>query len=424
MLLIGGFLLCALLTGISGGAGIFSLSQIKTAMTHTTNDVTQNVDTQNIRIQQLIPVRKMITQIFETQTTEELNTITSALSVLEKNAVPATKDIQQIYKETRNLADTKQNQIEVLTELNRLKEKNVGVLETISKLTIDCVKMSVDESVQTIENETNSIKIGFGKLLQNEKSISDSEANLEQILSSAGINDMMDELMMVSEMSISAVRAAMSVQSRSNQQLAVINDIIDSVDNASLNRASKEILRLKGEINSELAELPDHHTTEGILKNIQILSGTFGNLINAKQNELIAAQQITNKSREIILIMDKVEKSVLSDGKKLTSGVTNTMNSSNRHINNWQYIQVILVVIAIVIALSIGILVSSFITGHINKAIVMLKDVAQGDGDLTLRLDDSAKNEIGNLGHWFNVFVEKLQVIISDPARYPPLFLF
>jgi methyl-accepting chemotaxis protein len=366
VLLIGGFLICALLTGFSGGAGIFSLSKIKATMTHTTNDVTQNVDIQNMRTQQLIPVRKLITQIFKTTTTEELEIISSDLSEFEKNSVPVTKDIQQIFKATKELVNTKQNQISAVTGLNSLMDKNIVTLENITKLTIDCVTTSVNESVKAIENETNSIKTGFGKLLKNKEVALKPEANLEKILSNAGINDMMDELMMVSEMSISAVRAAMSVQSKANRQLSVVNDIINTVDNVSLNQASKEILRLKGEINSELVELPDHHTTKKIIDSLQTLSGSFEKMIDAKKVEIIMAQQLTHKSREINLIIDEVEKSVLSDGEKLTNSVTNTMDASNRTINKWQYIQAIFVIVAIVIALSIGILIAGFITRPIK----------------------------------------------------------
>jgi methyl-accepting chemotaxis protein len=56
----------------------------------------------------------------------------------------------------------------------------------------------------------------------------------------------------------------------------------------------------------------------------------------------------------------------------------------------------------------------------INKAIDGLKDIAQGEGDLTMRLAVTTKDEVGELAKWFNVFIEKLQGIIgriSDNAR-------
>ncbi len=53
----------------------------------------------------------------------------------------------------------------------------------------------------------------------------------------------------------------------------------------------------------------------------------------------------------------------------------------------------------------------------IKRAIESLKDIAQGEGDLTLRLDAGAKDEIGELAFWFNSFVEKLQGIIARLAE-------
>ncbi|MBF0211089.1 MAG: methyl-accepting chemotaxis protein [Desulfamplus sp.] len=42
-----------------------------------------------------------------------------------------------------------------------------------------------------------------------------------------------------------------------------------------------------------------------------------------------------------------------------------------------------------------------------------LKDIAEGEGDLTMRLEKKSDDEIGELSQWFNIFIEKLQGIIS-----------
>lgn len=53
------------------------------------------------------------------------------------------------------------------------------------------------------------------------------------------------------------------------------------------------------------------------------------------------------------------------------------------------------------------------ITRPINKAIEGLKDIAQGEGDLTLRLAITTTDEVGELAKWFNTFIEKLQKIVG-----------
>ena len=52
----------------------------------------------------------------------------------------------------------------------------------------------------------------------------------------------------------------------------------------------------------------------------------------------------------------------------------------------------------------------------INAAVAGLKDIAQGEGDLTMRLAVVSRDEVGELAKWFNVFIEKLQGIIRDIA--------
>jgi len=50
----------------------------------------------------------------------------------------------------------------------------------------------------------------------------------------------------------------------------------------------------------------------------------------------------------------------------------------------------------------------------LRELIANVQDVAEGEGDLTKRIAIKSKDELGELGHWFNVFIEKLQGIISS----------
>ncbi|MBI2382433.1 MAG: methyl-accepting chemotaxis protein [Gammaproteobacteria bacterium] len=59
-------------------------------------------------------------------------------------------------------------------------------------------------------------------------------------------------------------------------------------------------------------------------------------------------------------------------------------------------------------------LVASSITGNVGEVVHSLRDIAQGEGDLTLRLVKRNEDELGELVHWFNTFVAKLQGIIQQ----------
>lgn len=75
---------------------------------------------------------------------------------------------------------------------------------------------------------------------------------------------------------------------------------------------------------------------------------------------------------------------------------------------------VTMVVIGILLGLVIAFFTARGITRPLNDAINGLKDIAEGEGDLTMRLKSDSQDEIGELSKWFNVFVEKLQGIIAQ----------
>lgn len=79
----------------------------------------------------------------------------------------------------------------------------------------------------------------------------------------------------------------------------------------------------------------------------------------------------------------------------------------------------ILVIIALVIAgiVALALWFTGTLTHPIQAAVLMLKDIAQGEGDLTKRLQVSSQDEIGDMGNWFNSFMEKLQVLIKEIGK-------
>jgi methyl-accepting chemotaxis protein len=77
---------------------------------------------------------------------------------------------------------------------------------------------------------------------------------------------------------------------------------------------------------------------------------------------------------------------------------------------------IVIIGIVIILALAIGMWVTTdiLITKPIAKVAAGLKDIAQGEGDLTVRLAITSEDEVGELSKWFNIFMEKLLAIIKE----------
>lgn len=58
--------------------------------------------------------------------------------------------------------------------------------------------------------------------------------------------------------------------------------------------------------------------------------------------------------------------------------------------------------------------VAQGIKNSLGNMISSLQDLAKENGDLTVRINTSSKDELGDLAHWFNSFMQKLQHLVKD----------
>lgn len=72
-----------------------------------------------------------------------------------------------------------------------------------------------------------------------------------------------------------------------------------------------------------------------------------------------------------------------------------------------------IIIIGLLIGVFLAIMISKGITTPLLGAVTGLKDIAEGEGDLTNRLKIASSDEVGELATWFNTFMEKLQGIIQ-----------
>ncbi len=72
-----------------------------------------------------------------------------------------------------------------------------------------------------------------------------------------------------------------------------------------------------------------------------------------------------------------------------------------------------LVLLSIVVSSIVWYFVARGIARPVQSAVNRLRDIAEGEGDLTMRLECTSSDEIGEMARWFNIFVEKLQGIIT-----------
>lgn len=151
-----------------------------------------------------------------------------------------------------------------------------------------------------------------------------------------------------------------------------------------------------------------HHDAKWNLKNAQEISPVLtANLIQSLaqsqrlssqtingQDILIAAQAVGGTSWYLVFLMDKAVLNAPLD---------------NLLLNNLLVGAGLLLVGVILAALFI-----SWLLKELHVVSDALKNIAQGDGDLTVRIASRSKDEVGMLAHHFNCFSENLRTMVNE----------
>ncbi|WP_196138626.1 methyl-accepting chemotaxis protein [Aliikangiella sp. G2MR2-5] len=99
---------------------------------------------------------------------------------------------------------------------------------------------------------------------------------------------------------------------------------------------------------------------------------------------------------------------------KLDGVFKNAIETANNQAQDLVMIGFIVGGITIFLLFAVSIPITSAIKLSLNSVVSSLKDIAQENGDLTVRLNTKNKDEIGDLVFWFNSFIEKLQGVIKE----------
>jgi methyl-accepting chemotaxis protein len=115
------------------------------------------------------------------------------------------------------------------------------------------------------------------------------------------------------------------------------------------------------------------------------------------------ASPIANKARASFKALIKLEGQLKDD---ITVQAEAAISQTKLYTNIVMFSFILIITISTT-------LLTHDICKNINAAVKAMRDVAEGDADLTKRLTISRQDEIGSLAQYFNVFLDKLQKMIG-----------
>jgi methyl-accepting chemotaxis protein len=111
---------------------------------------------------------------------------------------------------------------------------------------------------------------------------------------------------------------------------------------------------------------------------------------------------------------DAATAELTSFSERQLEGFEGAIETSNVAAKRLSQVGIVMGLITAIVLLAVAIPIVRNLRSSILNVVNSLKDIAQEDGDLTVRIRTTNKDEIGDLVHWFNQFVEKLQNVVRD----------
>jgi methyl-accepting chemotaxis protein len=153
-----------------------------------------------------------------------------------------------------------------------------------------------------------------------------------------------------------------------------------------------EFINVNTDYYKALNEAVAVHSTDKYRTDIYLVQTEIGPLVSKIDSELgVLIEQL----KELITdTSDELQQQASSASGKITTGI----------------------IIGVLLAVIIAFFMARIITFPINAAVEAMDDLAEGEGDLTHRLDEKGKSEIAMMAKSFNRFASKVQALVSQVA--------
>lgn len=180
-------------------------------------------------------------------------------------------------------------------------------------------------------------------------------------------------------------------------------DFINTEDDAVFDNITKNIAA----INNVIAKVKEKVDDEDKSKPLNGIQDTVNNYLTSFQSyaNLMIKQEGAKKTMETNA--SSIQKICLSAKDFQHDRMQAQITKSKAFIT-------IVSIVAVIFCILITLLLARIIINPIKTVVTALKDIAEGEGDLTQRIDIDTKDEIGELAKWFNAFIARLNNIVVD----------
>ena len=134
---------------------------------------------------------------------------------------------------------------------------------------------------------------------------------------------------------------------------------------------------------------------------------------------IASPENISDQTQAGITALARDNKDLETSLASLREGISAAFRAELDAVTLWSHRQRNWGLLVILIAVGVGATFASMVIDRqivkpLRELALRLKDIAEGEGDLTRRVDSTSHDEIGEVARWFNTFMEKLQKVFAS----------
>jgi len=152
-----------------------------------------------------------------------------------------------------------------------------------------------------------------------------------------------------------------------------------------------------------------------VTEKIAEMSERFSELVAS--NQTLVASVLQSEAGKVQKSTATTVEGIITNNQAAVDATSeNLKQASTAMIQRTEQVNIIGGIICVALVAGILFVIVQRVVKPLKQTLAMVKDIAEGEGDLTKRLDVASNDEVGELSRWFNSFLDKLQGIIGDIA--------
>jgi methyl-accepting chemotaxis protein len=200
------------------------------------------------------------------------------------------------------------------------------------------------------------------------------------------------------------------------EQVKLYKDAVMMGEASSLKDAASKSAEVLDALTNIEALLVTRGVSASAIKDAITLVGDFSKRADGVYTQMRAggsSDAVMNQAAQLTSQTDEIRKRLNAFSSRFARDLKYELDAIGTNTQNQRYVGMVSFLVVVLVTLfMVSIIILGSIRGPIRETVAMLRDIAEGEGDLTKRLGVRGRDEVGELASWFNKFIGQLERII------------